>query len=171
MKRCCRRRVCAAKRSAQHVPPVAARGTATASSHARAGIVQVRGRPDPSPRRRAPSTSWERKKSAFFCFGTPVAGCIQGYSHSGELAWHVLAHDMNLMAKRGRGGVRVGVNRKGFGAGPRNPKRSDPDVLPDHRLQGQRAHRGLKDMWRVVQVLICPPSRSAQSARSIARFA
>ena len=100
LKRCCRRRVCAAKRSAQHVPPVAARGTATASSHARAGIVEVRGRPDPSPRRRAPSTSWERKKSAFFCFGTPVAGCIQGYSHSGELAWHVLAHDMNLMAKR-----------------------------------------------------------------------
>ena len=72
---------------------------------------------------------------------------------------------------RGRGGVTVGVNRKGFGARPRNPKRSDPGVLPDHRLQGQRAHRGLKVMWRVVQVLICPPSRSAQSARRIARFA
>jgi hypothetical protein len=99
-KRCCRQSVCAAKRPAQHVPPVAARETAAASSHARAGIVQVRGRPVPSPRRRAPSTSWERKKSAFFCFGTPVAGCIQGCSHSGELARHVLAHVMNSVVKR-----------------------------------------------------------------------
>jgi hypothetical protein len=72
---------------------------------------------------------------------------------------------------RGRGGVRVGVDRKGFGAGPRNPKRPDLDVLPDHRLQGKRAHRGQKNMWRVAQVLRCPPSRSAQSARRIARFA
>ena len=72
---------------------------------------------------------------------------------------------------RGRGGVRVGVDRKGFGAGSRKPKRPDLDVLPDHRLKGQRALCGQKNMWRVAQVLRCPPLRSAQSARRLARFA
>ena len=72
---------------------------------------------------------------------------------------------------RGRGGVRLGVDRKGFGAGPRKPKSPDLYVLPDHRLQGQRSHRGQKNLWRVAQVLRCPPSRSAQSARRIASFA
>ena len=70
---------------------------------------------------------------------------------------------------RGRGGVRVGVDREGFGAGSRKPKRPDLDVLLDHRLQGQRGHRGQKNMWRVAQVLRCPPSRSAESGRRIAR--
>jgi hypothetical protein len=72
---------------------------------------------------------------------------------------------------RGRGGVRVGVDRKGFGAGSRKPKRPDLDVLPDHRLKGQRALCGQKIMWRVAQVLRCPPLSSAQSARRIACFA
>jgi hypothetical protein len=77
------------------------------------------------------------------------------------------------MAKRAveGGGVRVGVDRKDFGAGSRKPKRPGLGVLPDNRLQGQRLHRGSKIMWRVAQVLRCPPSRSAQSARRIARFA
>ena len=39
------------------------------------------------------------EKVHILCFGTPVAGCIQGCSHSGELARHVLAHVMNSMAK------------------------------------------------------------------------
>jgi hypothetical protein len=72
---------------------------------------------------------------------------------------------------RGREGVRVGVDRKGFGAGSCKPKRPDLDVLPDHRLKGQRALCGQTIMWRVVQVLRYPPSRSAQSARRIANFA
>jgi hypothetical protein len=72
---------------------------------------------------------------------------------------------------RGRGGLRVDVDREGFGAGPSKPKRPDLDVLPDHRLEGKRAHRGQKNMWRVAQALRCPPSRSAQIARHIARFA
>ena len=70
---------------------------------------------------------------------------------------------------RGRGGVRVDVDRKGFGEGPRKPKRPDLDVLPDHRLKGQRALCGQKIMWRVAQVLRCPPSRSTLSTRRIAR--
>jgi hypothetical protein len=45
---------------------------------------------------------------------------------------------------RSREGRGVGVDRKGFGAGPRKPKRPDLGVLPDHRLQGKRAHRGQK---------------------------
>ena len=39
------------------------------------------------------------EKVHIFCFGTPVAECIQRCSHSGELARHVLAHVMNSMAK------------------------------------------------------------------------
>jgi hypothetical protein len=38
---------------------------------------------------------------------------------------------------RDRGGVRVVVDRKGFGAGSRKPKRPDLGVLQDHRLKGK----------------------------------
>jgi hypothetical protein len=162
--------VCAAKRSAQHEPPVAAHGTATASSHARAGIVHVRGRPGPSPRRRAPSTSWERKSPHFLFWNTcrGVHTRVQPQRRAGA-ARAGACDEFNGQA-RGRGGARVGVDREGFGAGSRKAKRPDLGVLPDHRLQGQRAHRGQKIMWRVAQVLRCPPSRSAKSARRIARF-
>ena len=55
----------------------------------------------PSPESTAPRAEHivGEEKVAFFCFETPVAGCIQGCSHSGELARHVLAHVMNSMAK------------------------------------------------------------------------
>ena len=136
--------LCAAKRPAQYLPPVAARETATASSHARAGIVQVRGRPVPSLRRRAPSTSWEKKSPYFLFWNTcrRVHTSVQPQRRAG--AAHAGACDEFSGQARGRGGVRVGVDRKGFGEGPRKPKRPDLNVLPDHRLQGQRAHPGQK---------------------------
>jgi hypothetical protein len=131
----------------------------------------VRGRPVPSPRRRAPSKSWKRKSPHFFLWNTcrRVHKRVQPQRRAG--AAHAGTCDEFSGQTRGRGGVRVGVDRKGFGAGPRKPKRPDLDVLPDHRLQGQRAHLGQTHLRRVAQVLRCPPSRSAQSARRIARLA
>jgi len=52
---------------------------------------------------------------------------------------------------RGRGGVGVGVGRKDVGAGSRKPKGAHLDVLLNNRLQGQRAHRVRKIIWRVAQ--------------------
>jgi hypothetical protein len=44
---------------------------------------------------------------------------------------------MNSIVKRAvEGGVRVGVDLEGFGAGTSKPKRPDLGVLTDHRLQG-----------------------------------
>jgi hypothetical protein len=164
--------VCAAKQPAQHVPPVAARETATASPHARAGIVQVRGRPVPSQRRRAPSTSWERNKSAIFCCGAPVAGCIYGCSHSGELARHVLAHVMNSVAKRAvEGEWRWALTAKVFVQGHANPNARTLAFCQIIGCRGNVRTVGKINLWHVAQVLKCPPSRSALSARRIARFA
>jgi hypothetical protein len=128
------------------------------------------GRLVPSPQRRASSKSWERKSPLFFlntCRG--VRTRVQPQRRAGA-ARAGACDEFNGQA-RGRGGVRVGVDRKGFGVGLPNPKRPDIGVLPDHRLQEKRSHRGKKILWRVAQVLRCPPSKSAQSARRIARFA
>ena len=113
-----------------------------------------------------------RGKSPHFLFWNTCRGVhtrVQPQRRAGA-ARASACYEFNGQA-RGRGGVMVGVDRKGFGAGSRKPKRSDLDVLPDHRLKGKRALCGKKNIWRVAQVLRCPPSRSAQSACRLARFA